>query len=463
MNLLSGAALSFALLPAAAVSATASDASAAEEVASDAEAASVRFRASVGFASGLEVVRAIAADPMNNPSFLGGTPLTVAETSELLRRMEVQWATVPAMEYANAEPEFAGGFIDQLGGGIPVFMFTDRLDTHEDNIARILETPIEFRVQKAERTLKELLAQQAAIDDHTPSLESEGTKIVETAILVDRNEVLVGIDGLTSERAASVADVFGPGLAFEESKPAQADCANGNNCRPIKGGIAVDSSTGWPCTSGFVVKQSGGGPLRLLTAGHCLDVAGDVGIDWKHNSIKFGDALNDTWQANYVRTADVGLIDIDSGELAQMTNDNAMHRGNGEVWPVIGRVNGANQMQGALVYRYGRASGTDHGLINGLYASRQSCVGPPINQCMTVTQTIRVDFDSIGGDSGGPVWYYVPASPGLNVIAMGTHVHSDDEDVDPTPFGWYSPIDVGAAQYNTNWGITYSLCTTPGC
>ncbi len=140
-----------------------------------------------------------------------------------------------------------------------------------------------------------------------------------------------------------------------------------------------------------------------------------------------------------------------------------MHRGAGYVYPVVGKLDGANQMMGKLVYRYGRTSGTDNGLINGLYASRQSCVGPPLNQCMEVTKTIRVDFDSTGGDSGGPVWYYVFLPGGTTaVIAMGTHVHSDDDD-DETPYGWYSPIDVGAAQYLANWAYSYTLCVTASC
>jgi hypothetical protein len=147
-----------------------------------------------------------------------------------------------------------------------------------------------------------------------------------------------------------------------------------------------------------------------------------------------------------------------------------MHRGAGIVYPVYSQVAGANQMSGTLVYRYGIGSGsTDNGLINGLYANRVSCVGTPPNQdCMIVTKTIRVDFDSIGGDSGAPVWYYINLNPGLAVIAMGTHVHSENEKPgpyqDPAPWwGWYSPVDVGASQYNSNWGYTYTLCTTTNC
>lgn len=79
-----------------------------------------------------------------------------------------------------------------------------------------------------------------------------------------------------------------------------------------------------------------------------------------------------------------------------------------------------------------------------------------------------MNFDSTGGDSGGPVWYYINQNPGLAVIAMGTHVHSENEKPgpyqDPQPWwGWYSPIDRGIYQMNNSWGISYSLCVTSNC
>lgn len=49
------------------------------------------------------------------------------------------------------------------------------------------------------------------------------------------------------------------------------------------------------------------------------------------------------------------------------------------------------------------------------------------------------------------------------VVAMGTHVHSENHEVDPAPWlGWYSPVDVGAAQYDEFWGL-YTLCTQTVC
>jgi hypothetical protein len=351
-----------------------------------------------------------------------------------------------------------------------VFLFTAALDAHRANIKRALETGIEFRVEGAKATLAELLAQQEAIDAQRQNLKAAGTRIVETAIRTDLNAVVVGIDGLAPGRAASVTELIGAEPVFENAKPAHSDaCTNGNNCRPIKGDIAITAAGGTQCTSGFIVKQTGTTTLRVLTAGHCLDDAGDVGVDWLHQSIKFGDTMNDTWQPNYVRTADVGLITILAGERSQMTDDNAMHGGNGRVYPVVGQHNGAAQAVGMAACRYGRNGGYTCGQINALYANRLSCVGPrPSETCVTITKTIRVDFDSEGGDSGGPYWYYRNLGPGLGAIALGTHVHSayeiDDGYQDPKPwYGWYSPIDVGAAQYNTNWGISYTLCMTTNC
>lgn len=422
--------------------------------------ADLQFREALGFSTDAGVLRAAASNEAADPSEYGGTPLTDEERDELRRRLSVQWATVPAMEYATSQAEFAGGYIDQLSGGVPVFLFTGSLDVHEASITKALHEPIEFRVAQATRSLSELLAQQSAVLADRDRLKEEGVRVVETAILPDRNAVLVGIDGLTPVDEAAVSARAGDNLIFVESKPAEADaCPNGSNCRPIKGGIAVGRpNNAWPCTSGFIVKE--GASLRLLTAGHCLHMAGGPTVDWFHNGVKFGDALSDTWQPTYTRTADVGLIDIDSAELAQITTDNLMHRGAGNVWPVLGQVQGHLQMMNSVVYRYGRTTGTMNGRINGLYASRDSCVGLT---CMTVTKTIMVNFDSEGGDSGGPVFYYAP-SPAVGVIAMGTHVHSEDED-NPAlaPFyGWYSPVDVGAAQYDEFFG-TYTLCTQANC
>lgn len=433
------------------------------------EAAAIHFRETFGFPADLGLVRNAARDKVSYPNDDFGVPLTQEEAAEMHRRMGVQWAMNSAMDYGNSQPQFAGAFIDQKAGGVPVFLFTGDLDSHRSNIEKSLEQPIDFRVEMAKRSMSELLAQQEVIEARRQNLKVAGTPVVETAIRTDINAVVVGIDGLSAGRKASVTAVGGAGLVFENSKPAHSDaCTNGNNCPPIKGGIAITAASGPGCTSGFIVKQSGTSTLRVLTAGHCLDVAGDVGVDWLHDGVKFGDAMNDTWQPGYVRTADVGLISILAAQRALMTTDNIMHGGNGRLYAVVGQHNGSAQAVGMTACRYGRTGGYKCGAINALFANRESCVGVRPNEtCVTVTKTIRANFDSLGGDSGGPWWYYKNLEPGIGAIALGTHVHSSYEETpyqDPTPWhSWYSPIDIGATQYLANWDITYTLCRTDPC
>jgi hypothetical protein len=70
---------------------------------------------------------------------------------------------------------------------------------------------------------------------------------------------------------------------------------------------------------------------------------------------------------------------------------------------------------------------------------------------MWVSHTAEVDFDSAGGDSGGPVFRYPGGGTCRSPVhALGTHVHSLDPE-DET--GWYSPI---------YWGVQEpSPCTAP--
>ncbi len=77
---------------------------------------------------------------------------------------------------------------------------------------------------------------------------------------------------------------------------------------------------------------------------------------------------------------------------------------------------------------------------------------------MTVRKTAGVDFDSTGGDSGGPVFAVAP-SGGINRITLGTHVHSDPDN-QASAHGWYSPQDVGRAVYDSvTPGAPYEICS----
>jgi len=111
------------------------------------------------------------------------------------------------------------------------------------------------------------------------------------------------------------------------------------------------------------------------------------------------------------------------------------------------------------VPRWKRASGHDCGVVTEWQVGRASKVSGYSQ--MWVTDSTTVNFDSIGGDSGGPVFYYDSGGTTGPVIALGTHVHS--EEGSGANEGWFSGIFQGSTNYNAMWGISYAPCGTAAC
>jgi len=85
-------------------------------------------------------------------------------------------------------------------------------------------------------------------------------------------------------------------------------------------------------------------------------------------------------------------------------------------------------------------------------------------QSMNVLHTAVVNFDSLGGDSGGPVFFYPGGGTCCSpVTALGTHVHS--ETGAGANEGWFSPYSRGRAAYADLFpaGHTFNLCLTATC
>lgn len=104
-----------------------------------------------------------------------------------------------------------------------------------------------------------------------------------------------------------------------------------------------------------------------------------------------------------------------------------------------------------IVCRSGRTSGWDCGTIVRKNVTKPSCV---LTDCRLIDYTVEVDFDSKGGDSGGPVH--------ISNNALGTHVDSELPD-GPGKHGWYSPLDFARSTYYDVTGLSYNVCTSSDC
>lgn len=390
--------------------------------------------------------------------------LTPAETEEMLRRARIQSAMDAALEIAREDETFAGAYLDQTKAGRPVFLFTKVDEAMAGRLASALPEGANLGVQSAERTERELLDLQARIVGDRDELRDRGITLIRVAIRDSLNTVRIGVENPTDEIGRILATRYGSHVVTFHAEVATSDaCVSGpDDCRPMKGGIAIYHSGGLAtgeCTSGFVVKRTENAALAILTAGHCIQVNGGFDWGWRHDGVAYGRALYETWVPGGAGDADVGLTTLFSQEVAQMTNKNRIRRNNATEASVTAS---AAPVQGGQACRVGITSGHDCGLITDADDANLSEVAGWLD--MNVLHTAVVNFDSLGGDSGGPVFFYPGGGTCCSqVTALGTHVHS--EDGAGANEGWFSPYSRGRAAYAALFpgGQTYNLCLTATC
>ena len=100
----------------------------------------------------------------------------------------------------------------------------------------------------------------------------------------------------------------------------------------------------------------------------------------------------------------------------------------------------------------GKASGADCGQILLLDETMPSPLG---STTMMIDHQNLVDFDSQGGDSGGP--YY---SGSTGHWGLGIHTHSLDPEDETS---WYSTLKWGESAYLSHTGVNYDYCITDSC
>jgi hypothetical protein len=422
-----------------------------------------RFRETFGLQADLAFVRT-TLDDTRYSSEAYGVPLTSAEVSELFRRARIETSIGDALDVARSQPGFAGVYLDQQRGGRPIFMFTSVDPTITSRLAALLPEGANVEIRDATYTEAELMELKAQVESQFADWQADGVVILAVGIDVRANRLQIGVADHGPETEARLQSRYGNGVAVLETKVAHSDVCDGtNDCRPIKGAIAVNPTGAAPgrCTAGFVVERTDNAALAILTAGHCVEVWGGFDQAWQHNSQGFGRALYETWEPGGSSDADVGLITIQSPEVALMTNKNQIRRTNGSVANVSAYISG-HPLQGGQACRVGTTSGHDCGSVRISDVGHWSVVAGW--HWMWVSHTVEVDFDSAAGDSGGPVFRYPGGGTCCSPVwALGTHVHSLDPE-DNT--GWFSPITRGVGDYNdipSPVNYTYRLCLTAAC
>jgi len=258
--------------------------------------AALNYRTTFGYSTDLSLVTALEADSDADRTY--SVPLAPDELADMNRRMAIQEALPPLLEYGRThEPIFGGMWVDQAAGGVVHFGFTQDASIHRP-VLESLAAPIGATVQVDEVawTESELNALTEVISRDLDFHGSLGVTVYNTAAKIARNSVEVSIDPYSADAARAFEDRFGPAtVVLPGTSPQTTACTNRDNCPgpPIRAGISNDGG----CTVGFGIYMDGN--RRFLTAGHCVyDVVtayGWGGWTWFHQSTNLGLSTDHSW------------------------------------------------------------------------------------------------------------------------------------------------------------------------
>jgi hypothetical protein len=239
----------------------------------------LRFRAAFGLATDGGFVRQLIRDSGSDTAY--GVAMTPPERIEMDRRVAMQDAMTALEVYAEAQPGFAGHWIDQQAGGVITVAFTAGSGTSVSALTARLPRNAKLRVVEVERSLASLEALEDEIRRDVRKLSEDGISVRHHFVDIPGNRVVVGVpdpDGAAGKLEARYGDRVVP----EYSNPVSTACTGKESCfgPPLRAGISVappGTSIGNRCSMGFMVKQ--GTNVQWLTAGHC---AKTVGVTFAH-------------------------------------------------------------------------------------------------------------------------------------------------------------------------------------
>jgi hypothetical protein len=409
------------------------------------------FRESHGFLGDPSLVLSTLSDPAYSTE-MWGVPLSVDEIAELERRLEVRRAIAPAFAMADTLPDSAGQYVDQLRGGMPVLLTTGTAANLQQKLNELKLDGLKYDIRQVDWTLAQLTELHGQIVADWSVLRDLGIELQTVGIDVRANSVGVGVAAGVDAAARLVLERYGSHVSvYEEPIAAGGDACNSRaDCLPIKGGIRMYRSgyaNAPTCTTGMLVRKYLTSNLYVLTAGHCVELNGGIGIRWKHHTTIWGTARYETWATG--ADADAGLIQIDSEdypaskwEFFGVSKFDIRHFNDFEA--------GGTQYVGDQVCRSGAASGYDCGLIDLTNVTRDV-------DGRAIDHQWQVDFDACPGDSGGP--YYI------QFTIYGIHSDSTSGCNPGTNHAWYSPMDwVVTTLGNGGWDVILCLhsdCTLP--
>jgi hypothetical protein len=134
------------------------------------------FRSFNGFDSTLDTLIRAAGDAIAFSDTTWGVPLTADEAREMQRRIAVMERAAEMVEPLAADDGWAGWWIDQEAGGVPVFQFVGDAGNARSEIDAVLGTN-EYRVASVHHSYRELSALMVALSERDQIWSSEASRL----------------------------------------------------------------------------------------------------------------------------------------------------------------------------------------------------------------------------------------------------------------------------------------------
>jgi len=355
----------------------------------------LNFRAAFGYSTDLSLVHSLARDSASDRSY--SVPLTIAEVADMDRRMAIQDAMEPLVEYAHSFPATFGGIhVDQAAGGIYYFSFTSGVEQRQSALEAMAPAGAEIRYRLVSRSEADV---DALVDRISRDLEyhkSVGVTVHVVGSDTARNGVDINVEPYSAEVARTMEEHYGDGVrVLPGTSPELTACVSRDNCDgpPIMAGVSND----WNCTVGFGVHAVGSVTTnpRFLTAGHCVkqvvDLYGWAGWEWFHHITSLGLSTGHSWY-DY-STADAGTM----GNVSLTKHSRRVMYDATPSWYTMSSTQGsASDYQGYAICQSGHTSAFRCGTILSINKT-------PDYGGIHMAQQRQANYLVQIGDSGGPV------------------------------------------------------------
>ncbi len=177
----------------------------------------VKLRSSFGLRSDRPYVESIESDP--NASRELGIALTPEEVKEVkAKRAPLELVLIPLTRELEADPTFAGLYLDQAAGGVLDIATTADVSHFAPLLGKYADGGVRFRVRRVSYTFAELKALQARVSGDFALWNGRGVQVAAAGVDVLNNRLEITVVALTPAARTSLETAYGPRVVVKDGE-----------------------------------------------------------------------------------------------------------------------------------------------------------------------------------------------------------------------------------------------------